>query len=304
MLEFENISKSFQSDFWVKPVKILDNLSFEVCSGSLCGFLGANGAGKTTSIKILFRFIKPDSGKIIFSETLGKNWDSIRQSLGYFPERPYFYPYLSARQFVHYIGGLEGLSSPKIKTKLEKLSEKFDIAHSLDKKVKDFSKGMLQRLGFIVSIIHNPKLLILDEPLSGLDPNGRMEFKNVLKELSTEGTTIFFSSHIVSDIQEICDSLVVIEKGKLVFNGKTSDLIKQNSKDEFEVRIRDRDQILFDLYDKVVFKTGEDITFRIIKSDLNEFLDKSLKAQGVEILSVKPFEKTLEQVVYCQKGDA
>ncbi len=301
MLRFENISKNFQSDFLLRPTQVLNNLSFEVHRGSLCGFLGANGAGKTTAIKIIFKFIRPNFGKIIFDESLGKDWDSIRKSIGYFPERPYFYPYLSARQFAHYIGGIEGLSNRVIGERLKDLSERFNIAHALDEKVKNFSKGMLQRLGLITAIMHRPQILILDEPLSGLDPYGRTEFKNIFKELNTKGTTLFFSSHIVSDIQEICDSLVVIEKGKLIFNGKTRELIEKSLESALEVRIRDCNGVFANFQSKASFKVDQDTVFQIEKSGINEFLRKCLN-NNVEILSIRPLEKTLEQIIYSQEN--
>ncbi len=300
MLKFENISKSFRSDFLLNSTKVLDNLTFEIHRGSLCGFLGANGAGKTTSIKILFKFIRPDSGKITFDRNLGQDWDSIRRSIGYFPERPYFYPYLSARQFAHYIGRIEGLASGEIEERLKNLSERFNITHALDEKVKNFSKGMLQRLGLIVSIIHRPQILILDEPLSGLDPYGRAEFKNIFKELNSQGTTLFFSSHILSDIQEICDSLVVIKKGKLIFNGSTSELMEKGFENNSEIRVKGQSGAFSDFGGKDSLKVGNDTVFQIEKDKIREFLKKCLD-NNVEIISIKPIEKTLEQIIYSQE---
>ena len=288
MLKFENISKSFRSDFLLKPTVVLENLTFEVRRGSLCGFLGANGAGKTTAIKVIFQFISPDSGHVTFDKSLGRDWDAIRRSIGYFPERPYFYPYLSARQFAHYIGRIEGLAGREIEERLKNLSERFSIAHALDEKVKNFSKGMLQRLGLIVSILHRPQILILDEPLSGLDPYGRTEFKNIFKELNSQGTTLFFSSHIVSDIQEICDSLVIIKKGKLIFNGNTSELMEKGFEHNSQIRIKDQN--------------GAFSEFQIDRSEVNAFLKKCLD-DNTEVISIKPVEKTLEQIIYSQEGN-
>jgi ABC-2 type transport system ATP-binding protein len=211
MITFNNITKSFKTDFWAKPFKALDCVSFTIREGELTGFLGANGAGKTTSIKIMMKFIWQNAGEVIYSNKLGINQMEIFSNLGFVPERPYFYPHLTGREFLSFAGELCKVTRNDLKTAIDKWGEQFQIAHAIDRKVRGYSKGMLQRLGIISSLIHNPKIIILDEPLSGLDPVGRKEIKDALLDLNKQGKTIFFSSHIVSDVEEISIKVLVVE---------------------------------------------------------------------------------------------
>jgi len=237
VITFKKVNKSFQEDFWKKPKHVLKDFSFNLSEGSLSGFLGANGAGKTTSIKAMLGFISIDSGEINFSEKLGDNFKLIRGQIGYFPEAPYFYPFLTGREFCLYLGKLQGISASVADANMKKWGQKLNIDYALDKKVRGYSKGMLQRLGFLSALIHDPKLIILDEPLSGLDPIGRKEFKDVLITLNKEGKTIFFSSHIVSDVEEICNELVVIKEGELFYSGRTSKLLEKNNQGLYSATI-------------------------------------------------------------------
>lgn len=232
MLKFQDVTKSFKDDFWKAPKVVVDKLSFEVQEGALCGFLGANGAGKTTSIKAALNFIQIDSGEISFHAKMGSSFNEIRSNIGYFPEGPYFYPHMTGREFCLYLGQLQSIPRSLVLERMSYWGDRLAISFAFDRKIRGYSKGMLQRLGFLSTLIHEPKFIILDEPLSGLDPLGRKEFKDILVSLNNKGTTIFFSSHIVSDVEEVCDSLVVIRSGELFYSGKTEDLLnRQTSKD-------------------------------------------------------------------------
>lgn len=227
MLKFCNVTKSFREDFWKTRKKVLKNLTFHVQEGSLCGFLGANGSGKTTSLKTMLGFISLDEGEIEFSEKMGKTEREIKSKIGYFPERPYFYPFMTGREFCHYLGKLQSVDREELRKNIKYWSEKLNIDFALDQRIKTYSKGMLQRLGFVTALLHSPLFVVLDEPLSGLDPIGRKEFKDALVELNNRGATVFFSSHIVSDVEEICDALVVIKDGHKFFTGAKSDLLER-----------------------------------------------------------------------------
>ena len=192
MIQFNNITKKFQNNFWDKEFTAVDNVSFGISSGDLVGFLGANGAGKTTLIKILMDFSRQTSGHIDFDKTMGQTSSEVKSGIGYLPERPYLYPHLTGREFLHYVGALNSIDAENLERLIIYWSEKMQIAHALEKSTKEYSKGMLQRLGFVSCLIHNPKLLILDEPLSGLDPMGRRDFKKIMVELNKNGVTIFF----------------------------------------------------------------------------------------------------------------
>lgn len=282
MIKFANISKRFQANFWEKEFKALDDVSFEIHEGDLIGFLGANGAGKTTLIKCLMNFSKQDSGEITFSSPLKNDPVAVRAQIGYLPERPYIYPYLTGREFLLYIGSLYNISEKQLEESIQYWSERLQIAFALDRKIKTYSKGMQQRVGFIASVINNPKFLVLDEPLSGLDPMGRRDFKQIFRELYASGTTIFFSSHVVADVEEICNKVVFLEKGKLVYEGSIEHLLKQQANLNYEV--------IYSLNDETIAAEVED-------SEKDEFLTRIMKDGGI----LKRLEKktpSLEEIIY------
>ncbi|MEC7274930.1 MAG: ABC transporter ATP-binding protein [Bdellovibrionota bacterium] len=300
MIHFNEVTKSFQEDFWKKPKIVLDRLSFSLEEGTITGFLGANGAGKTTSIKALLGFISIDSGSINFSEALGASFKEVRSKIGYFPESPYFYPYLTGMEFCQYLGALQGISKNDIEINVKKWGEALNISYALHKKVRSYSKGMLQRLGFLSALIHSPSLIILDEPLSGLDPIGRKEFKDVLQLLNKEGRTVFFSSHIVSDVEEICENLVVIKEGKHFYSGKTSTLLEESKKSEFSAVVSDSYKSAISKID--LFKTVENqsngmIRIRFSNNHHGEFM-KWVQDQKVSLIELKSENPTLEEVIY------
>ncbi len=286
MIEFANISKKFQNHFWEKNVLALDNVSFQIRKGDLVGFLGANGAGKTTLIKILMDFSRSSSGSLKFSDEFGSDVLKIRSQIGYLPERAYLYQHLTGREFLEYTGAINSIPKIVLKELIRKWSDKIQIEYALDRKIKGYSKGMQQRLGFISALIHSPKLLILDEPLSGLDPIGRRDFKNILKELNETGITIFFSSHIVSDVEEICNKVIFIEKGKLLYDGDIDSLILKHSNDEYKIKY---------LKDSVIESVN--VTEKNKNSIMSQFLNDK-----INILEIEKDKPTLEEIIYKIKS--
>jgi ABC-2 type transport system ATP-binding protein len=226
MIQVENLTKNFKVDFWDRSYKALDDVSFSIPEGEVTGFLGANGAGKTTFIKIMMKFIKTSEGNIRYSSSLGLHDRDIFRQIGFLPERPYFYPHLTGREFILFLSALSEVSKRDATDRLRNWSERFDLSHALDRKISTYSKGMMQRLGFISAVIHNPIFIVLDEPLSGLDPVGRKIIKNAIGEIAKEGKTIFFSSHIISDVEEICRNIVFLEKGKLAYTGTIQGILQ------------------------------------------------------------------------------
>lgn len=282
MIQFHEISKTFKYNFWDKKFKALDNVSFSIKEGELVGFLGANGAGKTTLMKILMDFSRPDSGEVKFSKIMGDTPLEVRASIGYLPEKAYLYQHLTGREFLEYTGSLCGIQKNELQALIVSWAERMQIAHAIDRRIHGYSKGMQQRLGFISSLIHKPKVLILDEPLSGLDPIGRKDFKNILRELNNQGITIFFSSHIVSDVEEICQKVVFIEKGRLIYEGGIDELVLKNSDDRYKIRYVENEKIetLF-IHEKDKFETLSNLIQR--------------KVNIVEIEKEKP---NLEEIIY------
>ncbi|AYF43169.1 ABC transporter, ATP-binding protein [Halobacteriovorax sp. BALOs_7] len=281
MLQCTNISKSFKRDFWAKEFIALRSINFELSQGKIVGFLGANGAGKTTLIKIILGFIRPDSGSI---NILNKDWldESVHAQIGYMPERPFYYQNLTGLEFLEYCGKLQNINKNDLEKSIDKWTTKFRIKFALDRQIKGYSKGMLQRLGFASVLLHNPKLIILDEPLSGLDPVGRKEFKDVIREVNKDGVSVFFSSHIVSDVEEVCDDVVVLEDGVIVYNGPIKKLVEENTSNEFIIKYYNEDN----LESLVVSSTDKD-------KKMYELLKQGMKIERIERVS-----SSLEEIIY------
>ena len=281
MIEFQNVNKFFKTDFWKPPTHILKDLSFKIPEAKVCGFLGANGAGKTTSLKVALQFISYNSGEVKYSSRLGDDWNTIKSNIGFLPEHPYFYPYLTGFEFCSLVGSLVDLNSNSLKEGVSKWAPRVNIEHALQNKIRSYSKGMLQRLGLLTALLHEPKFVILDEPLSGLDPVGRAEIKNIIKTLKKEGKTVFFSSHIVGDVQEVCDHLIVIENGSLLYQGGLKELLEENDSKKYIVKIKGEDDLI--------------CSADSLNKELGDLIQRN-----VEILSVEHEVHNLEQIIYSK----
>lgn len=214
-IEIIKLCKSFGSR---KKTLVLHDLSLNINQGEVFGFLGPNGAGKSTTIKLLLRFLKPDSGTLcILGHTVGH--EEFRHCIGYLSEFPFFYDHLTARETLLLSGRLSGMKKKTLSARIEKLLARMSLEETANHRVGSFSKGMKQRLGMANALLHDPEILIFDEPMSGLDPLGRHLIKTIIQELKQQGKTIFFSSHILSDIEALCDRIGVIHRGNLLYTG-------------------------------------------------------------------------------------
>jgi ABC-2 type transport system ATP-binding protein len=297
MIFFNEVTKIFRSDLITQPFTALDKVSFKVPEGSMVGFLGANGAGKTTSLKIIMDFIRPTLGSVDFSPTLGVNKLDIFRHVGFLPERPYFYPNLTGEDFLIFMGRLSDMQAPLIKEQIKKWAPRFKIDHALKRELKTYSKGMLQRIGFLSTIIHHPKIIILDEPLSGLDPIGRKELKDVIVEVHREGKTVFFSSHIVPDIEEICDRVIFLKEGKLIYDGSVGELMKQSKIQDYEISVQGFKGLTPQLYrDKILLP--EDVVKLTVTSEHKDQVLKELLDTGSNVLSLEMMKSSLEDIFY------
>ena len=225
-LTIENLHKSFKTGFALKKKKILKGISFNVEPGEIFGYLGPNGAGKTTTIKCILGLIFPEQGDI---KILGYPYLSIKskEKIGFLPENPYFYDYLTAEEFLDFYSRLYNLPSNQIKDKIRYLIKLVGLERSMNLQLRKFSKGMLQRIGLAQALVNDPELVILDEPLGGLDPLGRKEIRDIIIRLKEAGKTIFLSSHILQDIEMICDKVAIIMDGRIVSQGKLQELISE-----------------------------------------------------------------------------
>jgi len=234
VVQTEQLSKIFRVGFWGKRVTAVDDLSLEVRRGEVFGFLGPNGAGKTTTLKILMGLIYPTSGTArLFNLDMGDPRAKTR--LGFLPESPYFYDYLTSREFLEFYGHLFGLWGVALGKRVDELLELVGMTHAKDLQLGKFSKGMLQRVGVAQALINDPELVVLDEPMSGLDPIGRKEVRDLILRLKESGKTVLFSSHILHDAEVLCDRVAMILKGRLVACGRVTDLLDQGASHQVEL---------------------------------------------------------------------
>ena len=278
VLEVKNLSKSFKKNFWSSRSLILKNLSFVVPQSVTMGFLGANGSGKTTTFKCLLELIKRDSGSVyFFGQPLSLK---ARSRIGFLPERPQFYEELTAKECLYFYVSLHKPLSSVLKSQIDESLRELDLYKWGDKKLKTFSKGMLQKIGIIQALIHEPQLLILDEPFSGLDPESRLKVIELLERNVQRGCSLFLSSHIFQDIERLCNRLLIIKEGSSIFEGSFYDFQK-----ETEVG---RKNILYLLKDKKQSLKAQ------TQADCQKHL-KRLLSQGAVILSVQSECGNLEQ---------
>ena len=237
MIKIEHLHKTYRSGFLMKPKLALKDVSFSVEPGCVYGFIGPNGAGKSTTIKVLTGLLNFDSGKVLVNGISPRDVKS-RRFVGYSPEQPYFYDYLTGRELLRFYGKLVGLDGAELDKRIEWALE---LLHAnkdwIDRRLRSYSKGMMQRVGIAQAILSKPKLLILDEPMSGLDPMGRRDVREAIMELNRDGVTIFYSSHLLSDVESISHKVAMIVDGRIVREGTVDD-ITESCGVEYHVRIR------------------------------------------------------------------
>ncbi|MBR2197102.1 MAG: ABC transporter ATP-binding protein [Fibrobacter sp.] len=237
MIQIEHLHKTYMSGFLMKPKLALKDVSLHVEPGQIYGFIGPNGAGKSTTIKVLTGLLNFDSGKVLVNGISPRDVKS-RRFIGYSPEQPYFYDYLTGRELLQFYGKLVGLEGNLLN---ERITWALQLLHAdkdwIDRRLRSYSKGMMQRVGIAQAILGKPKLLILDEPMSGLDPMGRRDVREAILELNRDGVTIFYSSHLLSDVESISHRVAMIVDGRIVREG-TVDEITDSCGIEYHVRTR------------------------------------------------------------------
>lgn len=224
VLKTEGLTKDYRTGFWLTRVRVLHGLNLEVFEGEIFGYLGPNGAGKTTTLKLLMGLIQPTAGR---ASILGRAVSdvAVKAQVGFLPESPTFYDYLTGREFLHFYGELFGISYRERVQRIEQLLDKVGLAKAGGLQLRKYSKGMLQRIGLAQALINDPTVVVLDEPMSGLDPVGRKEVRDLILDLKTRGKTVFFSTHIVPDVEMICDRVGIIVAGRLNRVGPLEELL-------------------------------------------------------------------------------
>ena len=222
MICFNEIRKTFRTER-TKAVCALEGLSLTINKDEVFGCIGPNGAGKSTTIKLLLDLIRPDSGSITINGHPSSS-ETSRARVGYLPESPYIYDFLTAAEYLAYAGRLSGMSATAIKLRSEELLTKLKLDQAAKRRISGYSKGMQQRTAIAAALIHDPELVVLDEPMSGLDPLGRKLIFDLIAELKAGGKTVFISSHVLTDIERLCDRVGIIVQGRLCFEGQVQEL--------------------------------------------------------------------------------
>jgi len=274
IIEVTHLVKDFALPLSRRKVRAVDDLSFSIEEGGIVGFLGANGAGKTTTLKTMMRLIFPTKGNVkIFGEDNSNL--AFKEKTGFLTERPYFYDYLTGREFLKFCAQL--FSDRSAVKRVDGLLEEVGLAHAADRPLRRYSKGMLQRVGIAQALINDPRLLVLDEPMSGLDPDGRADMGRLISNAHKRGATILFSTHLLPDVENLCDRVIMINKGKLVVEDTVSNLLNSFTKG-FELETI----------------KGQKKTFNS-DAELQGAITESLK-NGDKIFRVSPGRPSLEEV--------
>ena len=293
-VEILGLEKTYKVGFWRKKEKIgLRSLNLAVGRGEVFGFLGPNGAGKTTTLKLLMGLIFPTAGS---ARILGRDWrdPGVRSRIGFLPEQPYFYDYLTPVELLDYYGTLSGISSVDRRLRIPRLLERVGLADQGRTQLRKFSKGMLQRVGIAQAVLHEPEVVFLDEPMSGLDPLGRREIREFIHTLHEEGKTIFFSTHILSDAEALCDRVAVMNRGELRGVGVVSELVAK-SRGRVDVVWEGPEAIpAFEALGASCHVAGETVRATVNESRLQEALD-ILKFRKLRLISVTPVGGSLEE---------
>jgi len=303
VIETEGLSKDYRVGFTLKKIRALENLNLEVMEKEIFGFLGPNGAGKTTTLKILMGLIYPSSGKArIFDKDIRDI--SIKNEIGFLPEGPYFYDYLTGKEFLNFYGELFGIEKKRIKAKVDELLETVGLTEAGKLQLRRYSKGMLQRIGIAQTLINDPKLVILDEPMSGLDPIGRKEIRDLILQLKDMGKTVFFSSHILSDVEMICDRVAILVGGRLIDVGSVNALLKEETGSvEICVSAISRAALeKINTFKKKVIYRGERVYITVdSEEEKDEILKKIFENKSeekVRLISIIPQKKSLEALFF------
>ena len=303
VVEIENLTKDYEVGFWRKrKVRALDGLTLSVEAGGIFGFLGANGAGKTTTLKLLMRLIYPTAGR---ARILGRDINDVEMHarIGYLPENPYFYDYLTGRELLSYCAELFGYGLKDRRRLAAEMLTRVNLDEkSWDKQLRKYSKGMLQRVGLAQAIINDPEIIFLDEPMSGLDPVGRREVRDLIASLRARGKTVFMCSHILSDIEVLCDRVAIMRRGQLAETGRLEELrarAGESGRVEILAAGADAESILQAmpvLKDAHITPTASGARIEVAdEKDVDAAL-AALRRAGGRLVSVQPVRQSLEEL--------
>lgn len=296
LIDVRDLTKTFRLGLFRKRVEAVKGVSFDVRRGEIYGFLGPNGAGKTTTIKILTGLIAPTGGEaFLFGERVPSA--RARTNLGFLPENPYVYPYLTPREFVELCGRLSGMKGRALSHRTLDVLTKVGIAYAADRQVRRLSKGMLQRTGLAAALVADPEMLVLDEPMSGLDPVGRKEVRDLIFEERRQGRTIFFSTHILSDVEAMCDRVAILREGKVVVQGSIRQLLRGEVARTDVLLAHVSDELRTELGTMGAVSERPDVLLVEVEGEANvaAVLQKAIGG-GAQVVEVTPRRETLEDL--------
>ena len=297
VVRVDALAKTFRKPFTRRAIAAVKEVSFEVRKGEIFGFLGPNGAGKTTTLKMLTGLIRPTSGS---ASLLGEPIPSPQAMgrVGFLPENPYIYPYLTPREFVTLAATLCDIPGKGRDERVEAILSRVGMSEAIDRPAHALSKGMLQRVGFAAALVHEPELLILDEPMSGLDPVGRKDIRDLILEERKLGRTVLFSSHILSDVELLCDRVCILKSGQVVVAGRLDELLAQGSK-RSEVALLNVSSSLRDALSKIAnasHQTQRTTVFDVEGEDAIQRVVTLALSSGAVVEAVTPKRETLEDL--------
>ena len=301
VIQTQNLSKTYRTGFWLaQKIRSLTAVDLEVYQGETFGLLGQNGAGKTTLLKTLLGIVRPTQGKAtLLGKPLGDR--NVKKRIGYLPENPYFYDYLTGWEILEFTGGLFEIPRSLQKTRIPELLELVGLSlkDAKKKQLRRYSKGMLQRIGLAQALINDPELVFLDEPMSGLDPLGRYQMREIILSLKRQGKTIFFNSHILSDVEKVCDRVAILDKGELICEGSMDKLLGDVR--AYVVKVKGGNpEILQQRLANLHFQDG--LWVGILKGDPQDFM-ASLRLIQSQLISLTLARPSLEEFFIKQLND-
>ena len=305
VIEVTSLVKTYRTPFVRRKVEALRGVTFDVERGQIFGFVGPNGAGKTTTIRTLMGLIRPTSGG---ARLLGQAVPSraARARVGFLPESPYFYDYLTVPELLDLAGRLFGIPPAVRRKRADHLIERVGLAQARNQSLKKFSKGMLQRAGLAQALMSEPELVVLDEPMSGLDPIGRKEVRDLIVELRDQGTTVFFSTHILSDVEAITDRVAIVARGQLQAQGTPADLVAKSIRGvEIVARLPTANDAAELVADATAVRRVGDLLSLVLPAgaDVDQWISRA-HTVGAKIVSVTPRHETLEDLFLREVASA
>ena len=303
-LRIEGLTKEFRLGLGRQRVVALDHLDLEVEPGEIFGFLGHNGAGKTTTIKLLLGLLAPTAGRAWILDRPIQDV-AVKQHVGFLPESPYFYEYLTAAEFLTFYGQLFGLSRQALAKKIDDLLTMVSLADALHLPLRKFSKGMLQRIGLAQALVNDPQVVILDEPMSGLDPIGRRDVRDIILRLKDEGKTIFFSTHILPDVEMICDRVGILVKGQLRAVGAVHELVGAAAVTSVEIlveRLAEAGAREVEQLGGTVVRRGNQVLIKLDDEHKTDQVVDLIRRHAGRLVSLVPHKRSLEDLFLKEVG--